>query len=285
VPLIVINGAPPAGRREAGALVHHLVSNYYLQLDIYRKITADAAILTDPGTAPDEIDRVIQSCISRKLPVYLELPADMTNMPCRAPAVIRFDNLQASDAESLEECVAEAAKLLNESGQPIILAGVELNRFGLGNETLSLVEASEEDLEQARQFGFPTVLLDLYRVAAPDAAEGRIELWKNRPASGQRVWSVQNAITENRDYVPGTYLFRLGYVVFASNMFGDAYCIDTVHVSGSGDMPVVLFPHDVIEEGASLEDVEPYRLPVAADLEDFLQQFVGRTLVEEAKYA
>jgi hypothetical protein len=147
-----------------------------------------------------------------------------------------------------------------------------------------LVPASEEDLEQARQFGFPNVLLDLYRRSAPDATEGRVELWKSRPASGQRIWSVQNAIRENRDYVPGTYLFPLGYVVFASNMFGDAYCIDMVHAGQSGDMPVVLFPHDVIDEGASLEDVERYRLLVAANVEDFLRQFVGRTLIEKAKY-
>jgi hypothetical protein len=85
-----------------------------------------------------------------------------------------------------------------------------------------LLPATEDDLEKARQFGFPNVLLDFYRENAPDAADGRVELWRSRPASGQRIWSVQNAITENRDYVPGTELFPLGYVVFASNMFGDA---------------------------------------------------------------
>jgi len=148
-----------------------------------------------------------------------------------------------------------------------------------------LVPASEEDLEQAKQFGFPGVLLDFYRENAPDARDGRVELWKSRPASGQRIWSVQNAITENRDYVPGAHLFPLGYVVFASNMFGDAYCVDTVHVDQSGDLPVVLFPHDMIEEGASLEDVQRYRLPVATNLEDFLRQLAGRTLIEQAKYA
>ena len=130
-----------------------------------------------------------------------------------------------------------------------------------------LLPATEEDLEAARQFGFPNVLLDFYRENAPD---GRVELWKSRPASGQRIWSVQNAITENRDYVPGTELFPLGYVVFASNIFGDAYCIDTVHVDQSGDLPVVLFPHDQFAEGASREDAERYRLQVAANLEDFL---------------
>jgi hypothetical protein len=147
-----------------------------------------------------------------------------------------------------------------------------------------LLPATAEDLEEARQFGFPNVLLELYRENAPDVADGRVELWKSRPSSGQRIWSVQNALRENRDYVPGAELFPLGYVVFASNMFGDAYCIDTVHVGQSGDLPVVLFPHDVIEEGASLEDVEQYRLPVAVNLEDFLGQFARRTLIEQAKY-
>ncbi len=148
-----------------------------------------------------------------------------------------------------------------------------------------LIPATEEDMEAAGQFGFPNVLLDFYRENAPDVADGRVELWKSRPASGQRIWSVQNAITENRDYVPGTELFPLGYVVFASNMFGDAYCVDTVHVGQSGDLPIVLFPHDEFAESTSLEDADRYRLQVAASLEEFLQQFARRTLIEPPKYS
>jgi hypothetical protein len=149
----------------------------------------------------------------------------------------------------------------------------ELKRVGGGN----LQPASEEDMEQARTFGFPSALLDFYSESAPDASGPCVAL-------DQRIWSVQNAIVENRDYVPGAILFPLGYVVFASNRFGDAYCIDMIHVSSSGVHPVVLFPHDVIEEGASLEDVEQYRLIVAANLEDFLWQFTRRVLVETPKY-
>jgi hypothetical protein len=135
----------------------------------------------------------------------------------------------------------------------------------------------EEDLAQARRFGFPNVLLDFYRDNAPDPRDGRVEL-------DQRIWSVQNAMTENRDYVPGAYLFPLGYVVFASNKFGDAYCLDTVHCSSSAECPVVLLPHDVIEDGATLESVEKYPLTVADNLENFIRQFARRTLVEKAKY-
>ncbi len=143
VPLIVISGAPPARRRESGALVHHLVSNYYVQLEIFRKVTTDATILTDPGKAPDEIDRVIRNCISRKLPVYLELPSDITNAPCRPPEEMPDAAPWASDEDALAECVTEAARMLDNSGHPLMLAGVELLRFGLGGEALRLVEAAE----------------------------------------------------------------------------------------------------------------------------------------------
>jgi hypothetical protein len=149
----------------------------------------------------------------------------------------------------------------------------ELNKADGG----SLHPASDDDLQQASLFGLPEVLINFYRENAPDPKDGRVEL-------DQRIWSLQNAIAENRDYVPGAELFPLGYVVFASNKFGDAYCIDTVHTSPSGEHSIVLFPHDVIEEGATLADVERYRLTVATNLEDFLQHFARRTLVEKAKY-
>jgi len=143
VPVIIINGAPPARRREAGALVHHLVANYYLQLDIFKTITADAALLADPMTAPDEIDRVIRNCMAHKLPAYLELPADITHAPCREPKEpLTFVPLK-SNPDSLSESVREAAELINKSSSPIMLAGIELLRFGLGKEALQLVETTE----------------------------------------------------------------------------------------------------------------------------------------------
>jgi indolepyruvate decarboxylase len=124
-------------------MVHHLVSNYYLQLDIFRKITADAVILTDPATAPDEIDRVLRNCISLKLPAYIELPADMTNAVCRKHDGILTATPPSSNPESLAECVTEAAELINKAEHPMILAGVELMRYALGSESLRLVETSE----------------------------------------------------------------------------------------------------------------------------------------------
>lgn len=143
VPLVLISGAPPAKRRDAGALVHHLVIDYYRQLEIYRKVTVDAALLTDADTAPAVIDRVLASCLSRKLPVYLELPADLAWAPCLPPAEPLALVTKISNPESLRDCADEIAELLNKAAHPAILVGIEVARFGLGPDLLKLVEHAE----------------------------------------------------------------------------------------------------------------------------------------------
>ena len=70
----------------------------------------------------------------------------------------------------------------------------------------------------------------------------------------QRIWSVQDAITENRDYVPGADLFPLGYIVFEA-ISSETRTVSTPLTAPAGECPVVLFPHDVIEDGASAASV------------------------------
>lgn len=160
VPLIVISGAPSSRRREAGALVHHLVSNYYLQLEMFKNVTTDAALLSNPDSAPDEIDRVIRNVVARKLPGYLEIPADLATSPCRSPAALPKPVPLSSDQESLKDCVEEAAGLIDRSSNPVVLAGVELLRFGLGGDVLKLVETIE--LPFATMLGSKCVLPELH---------------------------------------------------------------------------------------------------------------------------
>ena len=143
VPLVLISGAPPTKRRMAGAMVHHLVADYDRQLEIYRKVTVDAAALDDAATAPAVIDRVLTSCISRKLPVYLELPADLAWTPCLPPTELLSSVVKQSDPESLRDCAEEIAGLINRADSPVILAGIEVARFGLGGDLLQLVEHAE----------------------------------------------------------------------------------------------------------------------------------------------
>ena len=143
MPVIVVSGAPPARRREAGARVHHLVDTYQLQLDVYRKITAAAVQLTDPETVPAEIDRVLAASLARKLPGYIELPADMAGRPCRAPDLDWRPVAPVSDPAQLAAAVAETAARCDRAEHPLALVGMELARQRLGPDALRLVETVE----------------------------------------------------------------------------------------------------------------------------------------------
>ena len=140
VPLIIISGAPAMARRRSGALVHHLAGDHEMQLDIYRKLTVDCTLLSSPQSAPDDIDRVLTQCLSWKRPVYLELPMDVAQMPCRRPMPISFQVEKLSDPPTLDECVAEVVAHLDKAKNPAILVGTEIARFGLGPAVLQLSE-------------------------------------------------------------------------------------------------------------------------------------------------
>src|SRR5215831_15880999 len=71
-PVVVIAGAPGARERVSGFLLHHQARTIDTQLAVFREITCDQAVLTDPATAPAQIARVLRSAREMSLPVYLE---------------------------------------------------------------------------------------------------------------------------------------------------------------------------------------------------------------------
>ncbi|NLF39647.1 alpha-keto acid decarboxylase family protein [bacterium] len=138
-PLVVISGAPGTNERVRSPLLHHRVRTFETQLRIYEQVTAAAVALDDPRTVPMLVDSALDTCVREKRPVYLELPRDLVSAPCAAPGPHRPVQPH-SDRASLDEAVAEAVALLSRARRPVILAGVELHRFGLQAPLLRLVE-------------------------------------------------------------------------------------------------------------------------------------------------
>ena len=140
-PLIVISGAPGLGERQRHPLLHHRVRDFNTQRLIFEKVTAAAVALEDPASAPALIDETIAACLRQKRPVYLELPRDMVDRPCAAPRPLPAV-AAPSDPDSLAEALQEAIAMLRQARRPAILAGVEIHRFGLQQQLLSLVEST-----------------------------------------------------------------------------------------------------------------------------------------------
>ena len=59
------------------ALLHHTGKDFYTQQRIYDEITVASALLDEPFTAFNEIDRVLDAVYWHKGPGYIELPRDM----------------------------------------------------------------------------------------------------------------------------------------------------------------------------------------------------------------
>lgn len=140
-PVILISGAPGLSERERSPLLHHKVRDFDTQRRIFESVTVATAALENPDTAAQEIDDTIEACIRHKRPVYIEIPRDMVDQPCRVP-LRRRSAAESSDPDVLAEAMAEASAMLRKAKRPVILAGVEIHRFGLQGELLKFVERS-----------------------------------------------------------------------------------------------------------------------------------------------
>lgn len=143
-PVVVIAGAPGARERTSGFALHHQARSVDTQLAVYREITCDQAVLTDASTAHHEIARVLRSARERSLPVYIELPRDMTEAPMFSVPVLPR---RTSDSDALVECADEIIERLTASKAGAIIVDVEIRRYGLEGRVTAL----------ARKLGLPVV--------------------------------------------------------------------------------------------------------------------------------
>lgn len=155
-PLVIISGSPGITERIKNPLLHHKIRDFDTQLEIFKHITVDSAVISDPMSATKVINRVLLSAMRYKRPVYLELPRDkvLTSLPLNGREKeghaggqqitdINFISKNASpesDIDSLKEAINEAKEMIKFSRKPIIVAGVEIHRFGLQRAILTLIE-------------------------------------------------------------------------------------------------------------------------------------------------
>jgi TPP-dependent 2-oxoacid decarboxylase len=154
-PLVVISGAPGIKERQKNPLLHHKVRDFDTQQKIFEHVTVDSVLIDNPTTAAKEIDRVLSSAMRYKRPVYIELPRDKVSTPISIYYQEQYPDSSSKysksirtgegelqekrDIDSMQEALSEAIEMINSSKQPVIIAGVEIHRFGLQDKLLQLV--------------------------------------------------------------------------------------------------------------------------------------------------
>lgn len=138
-PMVVISGAPGVRERRKRAQVHHMVGAHDAQRQAFEPITAASFIIEDPLTAFRTINRALATCLARKQPVYIELPRDRVDMTGLEGQVPDTESMR-SDPDELAEAVSEIAAMLAGARNPIIIAGIEVHRFGLTRGVMAFAE-------------------------------------------------------------------------------------------------------------------------------------------------
>lgn len=140
-PLVVISGSPGLNERHHNPLLHHKVRDFDTQLNIFRHLTVAATDLIDVENACCEIDRVLAAAVRHKRPVYIELPRDLTGIVCSCPRN-PLSPASGSDPHALREALAEAVRRISDARRPVLVAGIEIQRFGLQKPFMQLVETT-----------------------------------------------------------------------------------------------------------------------------------------------
>ena len=138
-PVVILSGAPGLKERQHHDLLHHKVKTFDTQRRIYEEITVYSTTLNDPRTADLKIHRALDYAMTFKRPVYLEIPRDLVyaeieEVEHRPPPIKR------TDANTLEEALAEILTMLDRAESPVMIVGAEVHRFGLQSEMVALAE-------------------------------------------------------------------------------------------------------------------------------------------------
>ena len=143
-PLLIVSGGPETTHRGKRALLHHCVKTFATQNNVYAEVTAANAIVGNNLTAKQTIDHVLDTVLTVSRPGYLELPRDMVS------AEIEVNNEQKNQlnglndpktAEQLRQILDLLFERLSACRKPVVMAGVQLSRFGLLGPVCQIVEA------------------------------------------------------------------------------------------------------------------------------------------------
>lgn len=152
-PLVHIVGTPARALQQRGAKLHHSLCNgspddYSIFAEMCAKITVAQENLMDASAATYQIDQALITCLRRKRPVYIQLPADMVEakVPLSALSKPLDTSPSPNDADAERTAADVIIQRISQAKQPFILVDAGASRCGMAAETNALVQAT----------GFPT---------------------------------------------------------------------------------------------------------------------------------
>ena len=132
--------------RRGNVHIHHSfgASSHNVFSEMAKSVTVAQTRLDNVDTAAESVDKIIQECMHRSLPVYIDIPSDMVNID--VDAVRLGDRLRGHDGSDNSEAVGPVVqsllKRIYTAKQPLLLVDRGLGLQNMRDEVNSFVEAS-----------------------------------------------------------------------------------------------------------------------------------------------
>jgi indolepyruvate decarboxylase len=140
-PVVVINGGPTKRHldnlKDLDIVFSHSIGQPATDLAAYKLVTASAARAGSVAEVPATVDNAISTALKTKRPVYIEIDMDLWTAPCPGPiGPIPGTNPPAGTEQQLATTIVG---LIRAANKPVILVGNEIQRFGLADKVLDLI--------------------------------------------------------------------------------------------------------------------------------------------------
>ncbi len=143
-PVLCVTGQVPSKQIGRGAGAHHEIND---QLGIMRNLTKFATRIEHPALAPEAVEQAFRALSSgRRKPAGIEMAPDILAMS--APVTLRAPVPAPAPVEPDPELVDQAAALLGEAQNPIIVAGGGI--FGAEEALLAVAETVQAPVSMSR---------------------------------------------------------------------------------------------------------------------------------------
>lgn len=187
LPVVLIVGSPASASRNTerreGVLFHHSTGTLSADEDSVRNVTVAREVVRDPLCAPEQIDRALRAALTWRRPVYIEVFQNVWTLGCEAPRGRLEPGCLPTLRESIDAAADATLQHLWKAERPVIWAGSELQRFGLQDALLELVN----------EMGFPFATDLLGKGLVPENTPGFVGVYDGASASAKTARLVENA--------------------------------------------------------------------------------------------
>jgi indolepyruvate decarboxylase len=146
-PIVVISATPGADARDItdmyDVLYHHSTGDLDADRKVYENVTVKAITLSTNVGAPEQIDDLLIEALTHRRPVYIACYKEVWGQPCpKPPKTPLKPRVISSPDAALRNAVDQAWTQISAAKTPLILAGVEVLRFGLSGLLQKIIDAS-----------------------------------------------------------------------------------------------------------------------------------------------